>query len=101
MAGGIVVSKFDRIGGRRAGDGMGHVHGEGLILRAKSAECRLQLRGCGEGGELPGEDVRRNTRQRDEEHDRGKSHQQVRDDQTVAHLPQHLVDQPAVQDDAS
>ncbi len=101
MVGHIVVGEFHRIRGRRACYGVGHVHGEGLILCAEAAKRPVQLGGCGKSCELAREDVRRDCGQRDKEYHRREAHQQVGDDQAIAHLPQHVVDEPAIEDDAT
>ncbi len=101
VVGGVIVAKLDGIRCRRSRDGVRHMHGKGLVLRAEAAQHRLQLRGGSEGGELAGEDIRGNRCQRDEEHHRREGHEQVGDNKAIAHLPQHVVDEPPVEDDAT
>ena len=101
VVGGIVIAELDRGCRRRSSDGVRDVYGKGLVLRTETAEAGLQFRACGEGGELPGEDVGGDGREGDEEDHGRESHQQVGDDETIAHLPQHVGDEPAVKDDAA
>ena len=99
VIGGLVVSQLNGVCGGRAGDGMGHMHSEGLIFRTQRPRVELSSEVAAIGCELAGEDIRCNRRQSDEKHHWRQAHEQVGDDEPIAHLPQHMVDQPSVEDD--
>ncbi len=51
------------------------------------------------GGELAGEEIEGNTKERDAEDDRSEAHQRVSKDEAIAHLPEEAARDPAVEQD--
>jgi hypothetical protein len=95
----FIIGKLYGVYRGRTRDGVGHVNGKSLVLRAQSAEYGIQLGGRRVSGKLARKDICRNGGERRKEHQWCQSHQQIGDDQPVAHLPQHMVHQPSVEDD--
>jgi hypothetical protein len=65
-----------------------NVHRKGAVHRANVLQLVMYNTSRGENRKLPGENVEKNQRQSDEEHDWRKTHQKIGHDQAIADLPQ-------------
>ena len=74
---------------------MADVNRETHVLGAQPLLLRIQFCGCGESSELPREEIGGDRSEGNEEDNRRQTHEQVRDDEAGAHMPQQVAEGPA------